>query len=81
MKKFLLTFVLMFVITPAFAANKAVVQCLNSFSSNSPSAYFSGKVVEEVEFKNGVLLRQGAILNGITTIDEFVRILGLANEE
>ena len=64
MKKFLLTLALMFTITPAFAANKAVVQCLNSFSSNSPSAYFSGKVVEEVEFKNGVLLRQGAILNG-----------------
>ena len=54
-KKILLTLVLMFAMTPAFAGNKTVVECLNSLSSDNPSAYFTGKVVKEVEFKNGVL--------------------------
>lgn len=63
-KKILLTLVLMFAMTPAFAGNKTVVECLNSFSSDNPSAYFTGKVVKEVEFKNGVLLRENAIIKG-----------------
>lgn len=64
MKRLLSILALMLVMSPAFAGNKTVVQCQNSFSSDNPSAYFTGKVIKEVEFKNGVLLREGAIING-----------------
>lgn len=64
MKKILLTLALLLCVTPAFAANKAVVECLNSFSTDNPSATFKGRVVEEVEFKNGVLFRKNAIVQG-----------------
>ena len=64
MKKILLTLALLLFVTPAFAANKAVVQCINSFSTDNPSAVFEGRVIEAVEFDNGVLLRKDAVIQG-----------------
>ena len=63
MKKIFLTLALMLVMTPAFAASKTVVQCLNSFSSDNPSSYFSAKVMKEMEYKNGIYLRENSIIN------------------
>ncbi len=64
MKKIFLTLALTFIISPALAANKAVVECLNSFSTDNPSAVFKGRVIEEVEFDNGVLLRKNSVIQG-----------------
>ncbi len=62
MKKILLTLALMLVVSPTFAASKTVVQCLNSFSSDSPSSYFSAKVMKEMEYKNGIYLKENSVI-------------------
>lgn len=62
MKKIFITLALMFLMSPAFAASKTVVQCLNSFSTNNPSAYFSAKVLKEMEYKNGIYLKENSII-------------------
>lgn len=64
MKKLITLLCALFIMSPAFADNKAVVQCLNSFSTDNPSSYFNAKVVEKAEFDNGVLLEKNAIIRG-----------------
>ena len=64
MKKIVLIFALVFVMTPAHADNKTVVHCLETFSTDNPSSYFTGKIIKETEFDNGVLLRETAVITG-----------------
>lgn len=64
MKKLLIILASLLIMTPAFAENKAVVQCLDNFSSDNPSAYFNARVLEEVEFDNGIKLEKDALIRG-----------------
>ena len=64
MKKILLIFALVFIMAPVQADNKTVVQCLETFSTDNPSSYFTGKIIKEAEFDNGVLLRENAVITG-----------------
>ena len=64
MKKLLVFLALFCFMTPAFADHKVVVQCLNSFSSDNPSAYFKAKAIEDIEFDNGIIFEKNTVISG-----------------
>ena len=65
MKKFLLIILSLFILTPAFAADhKVVIECLQGFSTDEPSAKISGKVIEPILFDNGIVFDKGTIFYG-----------------